>query len=416
MTTAAREWGAYPSERYERLASAFRPIFERISEDAVKRELEHRLPLEELGQLREAGLTSVRLPVEQGGVGATLPELFGFLIELSQADPNLTNSLRSHFAFVEDTLNAPEGEWRARWLERIRAHETVGGAHTEVGSSVIGTFSTAFRRRGQGYVVSGRKFYTTGSLYAPWLKVTATNEDGASQIVLVPADAEGVRIVDDWDGFGQKLTASGTVYLDDVFLDASLIRPLELGRLPYATAFVQLVHLATLAGIGRAAARDLSRLVLGRERVYARGNNLLSREDPQILQIVGRVRGAAFAASAIVVKIAESLDRAYRSLQDEGAVRSGVHALSDTAELEVSQSVTVVTSLILDATTLLFDALGASAVRIPAGLDRHWRNARTITSHNPRVYHDRIIGEYSLSGRFERVMPGVGALAKAAGT
>jgi alkylation response protein AidB-like acyl-CoA dehydrogenase len=46
----------------------------------------------------------------------------------------------------------------------------------------------------------------------------------------------------------------------------------------------------------------------------------------------------------------------------------------------------------------LFDALGASGVSVESALDRHWRNARTVASHNPQVFKRRIVGEWVLNG------------------
>jgi alkylation response protein AidB-like acyl-CoA dehydrogenase len=159
-------------------------------------------------------------------------------------------------------------------------------------------------------------------------------------------------------------------------------------------AFFQLVHLATLAGIGRAAAEDVARLVAERRRVYSHGNAARTGDDPQIQAVVGRVRGNAYAAGAIVLKAAEALQRVFEARRG-GADATGPAALAD---VEVNQAVTVVTNLVLEATTGLFDALGASAVKEGLGLDRYWRNARTIASHNPRIYRDRIVGAFAVNG------------------
>ncbi|MDX7953296.1 monooxygenase, partial [Lichenihabitans sp. Uapishka_5] len=115
--------------------------------------------------------------------------------------------------------------------------------------------------------------------------------------------------------------------------------------------------------------------------------------DPQVLQVVGRVRGAAYAAGAIVGQVAQAVERAAT------AGRDAIEAAVLEAEVESAQAVTVVPDLILEATTILFDALGASAVLRDAGLDRHWRNARTLTSHNPRIYKARIVGDFAVNGR-----------------
>ncbi len=250
------------------------------------------------------------------------------------------------------------------------------------------------RRGDGGFVVEGRKFYTTGSLFADYLHLSAEDEAGGPVTAAVPVRAPGVTIVDDWDGFGQALTASGTATFEGVALDPALIKP-DPARFPYAMAFFQLVHLASLAGIGRAAADDVARRVAERTRVYSHGNASRTADDPQIQAVVGRVRANAYAAGAVVLKAAEAVQRVHDAHQ---AGSPEVERQATLADVEVNQAVSVVTDLILSATTTLFDALGASAVKVGAGLDRYWRNARTIASHNPRIYRDRTVGAFAISG------------------
>lgn len=192
-------------------------------------------------------------------------------------------------------------------------------------------------------------------------------------MVAVPRSAAGVEVLDDWDGFGQALTASGTAQFENVAIDPQWINPNTV-RFPYAAAYCQMVHLASLAGIGRAVAEDLAERVRQRDRTYSHGNAARVADDPQILQVVGRVRGAAYGAGAIVLQAAAALQRAHD------------------AHVEVDQAVSVVTSLVLDASTVLFDALRTH------GLDRYWRNARTISSHNPRIYRERQAGAFAVNG------------------
>jgi alkylation response protein AidB-like acyl-CoA dehydrogenase len=413
MTNIAQAWGAGPSERYEKLATPFRPVFARIRERAVERDLERDLPHAEIGWLREAGFSTLRIPEAHGGLGFTLPELFALLIELSEADPNITNAYRSHLGFTEDVLNSPPSAWRSTWLEKLGKRELIGSGFSETGEGKIGTYSTRLSLKDGRYVLNGAKFYTTGSLYADWINLGAGDDNGDPIGALVPTRAKGVEILDDWDGFGQALSASGTARFTDVELSPDLIKP-NAARFPYSGGFFQLVHLATLAGIGRAAAGEVSRLVHERKRVYGRGNASRTALDPQVLQVVGRVRSAAYSAGAITLKAAEALQRSYLANlgEDEAAkVQASLHA-----DLEVSQSVTVVTGLILDATTILFDALGASAAKKSAGLDRHWRNARTISSHNPRIYHDRIVGDFAVNGATPTPHGGLGVVTDDAST
>ncbi|MGX5777691.1 acyl-CoA dehydrogenase family protein [Methylorubrum zatmanii] len=388
-------WGAGPSARYDSLADRFRPVFAEIRAGAAARDRECRLPRAELGWLKKAGFTTLRLDPASGGHGASLPELFNLLIELSQADSNVTNALRAHFGFTEDALASPSPEWRDRWVARLGAGETVGSGVSETGEAKVGQFDTILRRRGGEWLLDGKKFYTTGSLFADWIHLSAQDEAGAPVVAAVPTGAPGVEIVDDWDGFGQALTASGTALFSGVVLPPESIKP-ETQRFPYAMAFFQLVHLATLAGIARAAAEDAARLVAARTRIYSHGNAGRTADDPQILAVVGRVRGHAYTAGAIVLKAAEAVQRAADAALSVG--REAAEPALALADVEVNQAVTVVTNLVLEATTVLFDALGASAVKAEHGLDRYWRNARTIASHNPRIYRERSVGAFAVNG------------------
>lgn len=396
MTQIDHAWGAGPSERFETLAARFRPVFARIAEGALARETARVLPHEAIAWLKQAGFTRARLPEAEGGLGARTSDIFALLIELSEADSNVTQALRAHLGFVEDIVGLKHGPRRALWAERIARDESIGSAWTEIGDAPLDGFATRISRKDGGAVLNGAKFYTTGSLFADWIDIGATDDaTGETFAVTVRRSADGVEVVDDWDGFGQIGTASGTARFRDVAVSAQDAVPEE-GRFLYSPAFYQLVHLATLAGIGRAIVRDVAEVVAKRRRTYSNAASNVPATDPQVLQVIGRARSAAYSAGAITLQVARALDRAAaaRLAGDEADYRKAV----DIAELETSQSLTVVSGLILDAATNLFDAVGASATRKGLALDRHWRNARTLSSHNPRIYKDRIVGDYAVNG------------------
>jgi alkylation response protein AidB-like acyl-CoA dehydrogenase len=395
MTHIDRAWGAGPTDRYEALANRFRPVFARIAEGAIDRERGRGLPHEPIAWLKDAGFTRARLPENEGGLDASPSEIFALLIELSEADSNVTQALRAHLGFVEDIAGLPPGPRRNLWAERIARGETIGSAWSEVGDAPLDGFATRLSRKNGVHLLNGAKFYTTGSLFADWIDVGATSdEDGETVAVSVRRTSPGVEIIDDWDGFGQIGTASGTAIFRDVAISSGDFVQEE-GRFLYSPAFYQLVHLATLAGIGRAIVRDVSEIVAKRRRTYSNAAATLPSADPQILQVVGRARSAAYSASAIVLQVARSLDRAAQArLSGDGHLHEQA---TDIAEIETSQALPTVSQLILDASTSLFDAVGASATRKDLALDRHWRNARTLTSHNPRIYKDRIVGDYAVN-------------------
>ncbi|WP_095194784.1 acyl-CoA dehydrogenase family protein [Pseudomonas sp. Irchel 3A7] len=381
---------------YESLAARFRPIFQRIAEGAVDREQSRTLPYEPIRWLKEAGFGAVRVPREYGGGGASLPQLFELLIELAEADSNIPQALRGHFAFAEDRLNAPSGPVRDLWFKRFVAGDIVGCAWTEIGNVAIGDVVTQVSPEGDRWRLNGEKFYSTGSLFSDWIDVYAQRSDtGGDVIAAVRTRQPGIVQSDDWDGFGQRTTGSGTSRFVDAEVEAENVIDFAT-RFKYQTAFYQLVLLATLAGIGRAALRDVARHVRERQRIYSHGNARRVSEDAQIQQVVGEIAASVYAAEAVALRAAHPAQQAYlaRFSGDEALER----AANVAAEIESAKAQVVVTELIQRATTQLFNALGASDIRQGKALDRHWRNARTVSSHNPVIYKARIVGDWEISG------------------
>jgi alkylation response protein AidB-like acyl-CoA dehydrogenase len=387
-------WGTPSNPEYETLAATFRPIFARIKEGSVARELARELPAEEIATLSANGFTAVRVPRAAGGLGASLTTFFALLIDLSEAESNITQALRAHFGFVEHIISEATPDRKRLWLHRLSDGDVVGGAWSEIGDAKQANFSTQLIRTDNGWRLNGTKFYTTGSLFAEWVHVGASDAEGNAISAVVGREAPGVEVIDDWDGMGQRLTASGTTRFVDVPVDEAEIAPDGAAPFLYSEAFYQLVHLATLAGIGRAAASDAAAILRGRRRSYSNAPTALPAEDPQLLQVIGGLRAHAYSAGAIVHLAARALERAVAAAGSPDQL-----ALIAEAEIEIWQAQTVVSQLIIDETASVFDALGASATLRPTGLDRYWRNARTITSHNPRVYKDRIVGDFAVNGR-----------------
>lgn len=395
MTEPSSAWGARPSARYEVIAARFRPLFDRIRTGAIERETTRTLPFEQIAWLRQAGFGALRVPESHGGAGLTLPEFFALLIELSAADSNLTQSLRNHFGFAEEIVGSHHGAHRDRWLRRLAEGAILGGAWTETVGTKVGSSATVVRKSGDTYRLTGTKYYSTGSLYADWIDVAAVDEAGEDVSVIVAVKATGVEIIDDWNGFGQTLTASGTaVFRDSPVEGDDIVRAST--RFPYAPSFFQVVHLATLTGIARAAATEVALAVRARERTYSHASAPRSSRDPQILQVVGHVHSNAYAAGAITLNAAGIVQQAYEA-RFASLAEAEAFAINVAAEIEIAQAQTAITSLVLEATSSLFDSLGASATNRAQSLDRFWRNARTISSHNPRIYKDRIVGDYAVN-------------------
>jgi len=374
-----------------RVRDGLKPVLDAIADAALAAELDRAPPFQAIAELKRAGFTALRIPAKSGGAEITLAELFEFVMDLAAADSNVAQALRAHFGFVEHILSTPEGEYRRRWLERLGRGDIAGAAAAEPPGAARDRFETTLSQRDGTWVINGTKHYTTGSLYADWLTVTATAPDGRTAKCAAARNDPGLEILDDWDGMGQRLTASGTAHFRDVRIQDGE-HHFGNTEFPHSQGFFQLYHLATAAGIAQAAARSVADAVSARRRGFSHAAGALPASDPQILELVGRVVAAAHAATAIVRQAARALDAAQRSREDADGPSI------KRAELEIYQAQEIVFPLTLEAVTLLFDALGGTATLRRAGFDRFWRNIRTIACHNPRVYRTRIVGDYAVNG------------------
>ena len=129
---------------------------------------------------------------------------------------------------------------------------------------------------------------------------------------------------DDWDGFGQKLTGTGTTTFDDVPVEDDAVFDRITGTVEaiHEAAFFQLVLLAVLAGIARAARRDAAATIASRKRTFNTGLGLPFREDPLIQEATGRIAAKAYAAEATVLQTARILDEGIEAATASGADRA----------------------------------------------------------------------------------------------
>ncbi|MFA4929480.1 MAG: acyl-CoA dehydrogenase family protein [Patulibacter sp.] len=371
-----------------------------IAAGAAERDRERGHPFAAIDVVRRARLGAVRLPVADGGAGYSFPELFRLVVRLAEADPNVAQILRAHYSFVEQRLISPDRAAGARWLGLVADGAILGNATTELGPRNVGFGraadpATAVRREGDRLLLRGTKYYCTGTLYADWVSVLAAGPDGAPGSVVVPVDREGVTVEDDWDGFGQRLTGTGTTRFDDVVVAEDELLRVDPANGPYLQgAFLQLYLTATIVGIVRNVARDATDLVRSRSRTFTHAPTAEAVTDPLLQRTVGEIASQAYAAEVTVGAAAEALGRAVDSVV--GGV--GDPDLAHEASLRVAQAKVVIDALGVRVAGELFDVGGASATARGAGLDRHWRNIRTLASHNPASYKALAIGDLLING------------------
>ncbi|SEQ29574.1 Acyl-CoA dehydrogenase [Mycobacterium sp. 88mf] len=390
------------SAAFQSSLAQFRRIFDQLASKAGERHQTHESVHEEIQALAAAGFGRLRVPVEHGGFGVDLPTLFELLAEAGRADSNVPQILRGHFTTVEILRQSPSAELRTHWLRRIANGAIFGNAQSEPAADSPDFLpTTRLHRVGGRPVISGVKYYSTGALYADYIRVAATVDDpgdaandGKVTFAIVAARDTGVTHDDDWDGIGQRLTGSGTTHFDTVPVQDNG----DLGRskenLRSIQAFVQLVHLANLAGIARNVVDDAAELVRSRVRTNLHALSEHPTDDPEVLAVLGHLYRQAQTADALLASVAASLERANQ------VAAAGLDAEEDYVRnfIDVSAAQVSIIEAVLDAGARIFNAGGASTIREGTSLDRHWRNARTLASHNPVVYKPRIIGDFILNG------------------
>ena len=409
---AARANAAPAAPSSQQLLARFRPIFNRIAVHAAQRENDRELAHEPVAWLNAERFGALRVPVEYGGIGASVEQLYDLLIELGEADSNLPQILRAHFGFIERLFAEIDPSLHGPWMRLAAEGVIFGNATTELGEGALGALQTTLSRDGDAWRLDGDKYYSTGTLYADWISVSAQrlNADGISDrvIALVPSEAEGVERVDDWRGFGQRLSASGTTRFRDVRVKPENVLLYVRDQPTPLTAHFQLTHLATLAGIARAIVRDAVAFVQPRKRVYSHGSGDTPREDPLVQQVIGQLASTAFIAASTVQAVARGLGEVDRFRQRGEPVPE---SLLFEVELNTAKAQAGIVDAVLQAGTRLFDIGGASALQEDRRLDRHWRNARTLASHNPTIYKGRVVGDHLLNGARPTFYWAVGAIA-----
>lgn len=393
--TQTVEHVTYGSDRLAELIAA-------IGEGVLERERTGERPFAAIKLVKAAGLGALRVPRSEGGGGASLRELFDTVIALAAADVNVAHILRGHFAHVEERLRLG-GEHRRKAIELALSGAIVGNASTELGSDVVGgfTWNTRLVPDGSGHRLTGTKYFTTGTLYADYTEVLASDPSGATVNALVPTDRAGVTVLDDWDGFGQRATGTGTAIFENVAVSADetlqFAPPENDGepQLYLSGAFFQLYVTALEAGVLQALRDDAVAHVHQRSRTFAWAPAANAADDPLLHREIGELAAAAYAAKATVLAAADALAEAFAAAVD------GTDAdllIAHEASLQAAAAKVVVDALAQKSASQIFDVGGASVVRQSHQLDRHWRNVRTLASHNPTPYKAQAIGDFHVRG------------------
>ena len=361
--------------------------------EAISRDRERRLPWELVERFTASGLGSIAVPREFGGPQlshVTIAEVFRII---SAADPALGQIPQNHFGLLGLLRVAASPEQQRRLFASVLAGWRIGNGGPERGSKHTQDIQARLVQRNGRWLFSGEKFYSTGALFAHWIATKALDESGRPWLAFIQRGRPGLRIVNDWSGFGQRTTASGTVLLNEVEVDADNLIPLwPLAEQPSLQgAFSQLIQAAIDLGIADAALRDAIAFVRDKARPWIDAKVERAGDDPYVIADVGRLQVELHAAEALLHQAGRVLDEiAAAPIDADGAAR---------ASIAVAEAKALTTEISLQASEKLLELAGSRATLAEFGLDRHWRNARTHTLHDPVRWKYHAIGAWHLNGR-----------------
>ncbi|MGW0036586.1 acyl-CoA dehydrogenase family protein [Gordonia sp. NPDC003376] len=376
------------------IRSTITPTLARLAESARAREETRDYPFDDVRALGEHGVALTGIAREDGGAGGTVRDVAEVIIDIARADSNVAQALRATFLLANQVAGREDLPLREINLARLRAGALFAGTGNERNGGAGGSIATTATRTDGGYVINGRKYYSTGGLYASYFSAQAVTSDGTVVRFTVPTDRAGVERVDDFDAVGQRLTQSGTTRLDDVRVtdDEVVLTAEHTPDNPWQGAFAQLYLAAVQAGIAARALDDATWFVREKARPIKHSSADASVDDPYVRQTVGEIAARAQAARAVVLLGADAIDDT-RGRTGDDARRAGAQA-----SVVVAQTGVVAIESTLRATELLFDVGGASITDRGLGLDRHWRNSRTAANHNPRQWKAAVAGAWHLTG------------------
>lgn len=354
---------------------------------AALRDRERLLPHAELQQFFASGLGAITVPREWGGIDVPTATLAAIVTIVSEADAAIGQVPQNHYYALEVLRVNGSAAQQQRLFAEVLAGVHLGNALAEFNSPAAHQRST----RIEGLRLNGDKFYATGALFADRIPTAALGEDNKEQLVFVPRQQPGVTVIDDWSGFGQRTTGSGSVHFIDVAISSEDVVPFQTAfeRPTTVGPLAQILHAAIDQGIARAAFNDMLAFLRQCARPWPDSGVENATGDPLTLDRSGRLAARLAAGDTLLELAGDAVDFARQQPTADNVAKASV---------AVAKARAWTTEISLEAGNLLLELGGSRASLREHNLDRHWRNARTHTLHDPVRWKYPVIGNYLLNG------------------
>lgn len=365
-------------------------LAEQFKINSVQRDAERILPFEEIEAYSQSGLWAITVPKEYGGAEVSSYTVAQVIALMSGVDGSIGQIPQNHFYGLEILRNNGTEEQKQKLYAEVLKGARFGNALAEFKTKTAAQRQTAIRKTEQGYVINGEKFYCTGSLFAHRIPTLVVHESEQQFLAFVPRDSEGLTLIDDWSGFGQRTTGSGTVKFDNVqVLEEDVVRfDTAYTRSTISGPFAQLLHASIETGIARAAFEEtLNRVRQARPWIDSGVDK--ATDDPLTKLELGRMVADVRASEVLLKQAARSVDTAKANPTETSVAR---------ASLNVAKARAHSSETALRASSKLIELAGSRGSQREDGLDRFWRNARVHTLHDASRWKYYFIANYLLNG------------------
>lgn len=358
---------------------------------SAERDRIRQLPHAELDQLSASGLLGITVPKEYGGAYVSNVTLAEVITLLSAGDSSLGQIPQNHLYMVEAIRLSGTEVQQQHFFKLVLEGKRFGNAFTEVGTKTPTAFKTRLTRVDSGYVLNGKKFYSTGALFADIVPVVALDDEDKTVVVFVDRHAPGLTIIDDWSGMGQRTTASGTTLIENIPIqEQDVLRHYHaFEEQTTMGAVAQIIHAAVDVGIARAAYNDAIQFIRHYTRPWIETEYEHGYEEPLIIYGVGEMSVKLHAAEALLKRSGEFIDRALQEKTQQSAIEASI-AVAEAKAFADEASIFI--------TNKFFELSGTKSTLEQFNHSRHWRNARTHTLHDPVRWKYINVGNYFLNG------------------
>ena len=367
-----------------------RALAEQFKHNAVQRDAERILPFEEIEAYSQSGLWAITVPKQYGGAEVSSYTVALVIALMSGVDGSIGQIPQNHFYGLEILRNTGTEQQKQKLYAEVLKGARFGNALAEFKTKNAAQKQTAISSTEHGFVVNGEKFYCTGSLFAHRIPTLVKDAHGREFLAFIPRQSEGLELVDDWSGFGQRTTGSGTVKFNNVFVAAEDIIPFDTAysQPTISGPFAQIMHAAIETGIARAAFEE-TLIRVRQARPWIDSGVDKATDDPLTLFELGRIVADVRASEVLLKQAARSIDAAKPKPTVENIAKASI----DVAKVRAHSTETA-----LKASSKLIELAGSRGSQREDGLDRFWRNARVHTLHDASRWKYYFIANHVLNG------------------